>query len=154
MAQTLRGLSPIRGRPVPRHNYHITLAFLGNVEEDQLSCLCERAAEVSCTPFSLNFDQLGQFRRSGILWLGCSKTPEPLLQLNQALALALMPCGYQPEVRRFQPHVTLCRRFQGRLGDVEFRPIEWDVEGFHLVLSESTDEGVRYQSIATFPRSG
>jgi 2'-5' RNA ligase len=154
MSQPLRALGHIRGRPVPKRNYHITLAFLGNVETEQLSCLCERAAGVACPPVSLNFDTLGQFRRSGILWLGCSETPASLLQLYHDLGQALIPCGFQPESRRFQSHVTLYRRFQGRLPDVAIRPVRWEVEGFHLVLSESIDDGVRYQSIATFPRLG
>jgi len=153
MSQTLRGLRHISGRPVPSRNYHITLAFLGNVEAERLTCLCEHAAKVACPSISLSFDTLGQFRRSGILWLGCSETPEPLMQLYQELGQALLPCGFQPESRRFQPHITLYRRFQGRLQDIVIKPVRWEVQGFHLVLSESTDDGVRYQSIASFPRS-
>jgi len=154
MSQTLRGLHHIKGRPVPRRNYHITLAFLGNVEAEQLSCLCERASEVACPSISLSFDTLGHFRRSGIFWLGCSETPDSLIRLHHDLGQALLPCGFQPESRRFQPHVTLYRRFQGRLPDVAIKPVRWETRGFHLVLSESTNDGVRYLSIASFPRLG
>ncbi len=154
MAQTLKGLRPIKGRPVPEYNYHITLAFLGNVEAEQLSCVCAQAARVDCPSFNLSLDTLGLFRRSGILWLGCRESPDALIKLYDHLGAALIPCGFTPETRRFHPHVTLYRRFQGRLPDTQIRPIHWEVEGFHLVLSESTPDGVRYQSIATFPRSG
>jgi len=154
MSQTLKGLDRIRGRPVPRRNYHITLTFLGNVEAEWLTCLCEHAARVPCPSISLSFDTLGQFRRSGILWLGCSETPDPLMQLYDDLGQALIPCGFRPESRRFQPHITLYRRFQGRLPDVAIKPVRWEVQGFDLILSEPTGDGVRYQSIASFPRLG
>lgn len=153
VAEGLRRLPSISGRPVPSQNYHVTLAFLGDVEEERLPCICEQAASVEFTPFSLVLDQLGQFRRSGILWLGCSSLPESVLQLYQDLSLALVPCGYQPETRAFRPHITLYRRYRARLSDFEFRPIAWAVNDFRLILSEPEATGVRYQSIATFPRS-
>jgi 2'-5' RNA ligase len=153
MAQIPRGLRSVKGRAVPKIHYHITLTFLGNVDAEQLSCICAQAAKVDCPSFNLSLDTLGQFRRSGILWLGCSETPDALIKLYDQLGAALIPCGFTPEARRFHPHVTLYRRFQGRLPDTQIRPVHWEVEGFHLVLSESTPDGVRYQSIATFPRT-
>jgi 2'-5' RNA ligase len=153
VSQALRRLPGISGRPVPKQNYHITLAFLGDVEEERLPCLCEQAARLEFTPFSLVLDQLGQFRRSGILWLGCSSVPDTLLQLYQDLSLALVPCGYQPETRAFRPHITLYRRYRTRLPAIEFKPIAWAVNDVQLILSEPKDSGVCYQSIATFPRS-
>jgi RNA 2',3'-cyclic 3'-phosphodiesterase len=152
MAQVLRRRPSISGRSVPRQNYHVTLAFLGDVEEERLSCLCEQAARVEFTPFSLELDQLGQFRRSSILWLGCSSVPDTLSQLYLELSQALVPCDYQPDTRAFRPHITLYRRYRARLPDTELRPITWPVNDFRLILSEPEASGVRYQCIATFPR--
>jgi 2'-5' RNA ligase len=153
MAQVLRRFPRISGRSVPRQNYHVTLAFLGDVEEERLSCLCEQAAMIEFTPFSLELDRLGAFRRSGILWLGCSSIPRPVVQLYQNLSQALVPCGYQAETRPFQPHITLYRRYHARLPVVELKPIVWTIHDFRLIVSEPEASGVRYQSIATFPRS-
>jgi 2'-5' RNA ligase len=153
MAQSIRRLPRSGGRPVPTQNYHITLAFLGDVEEERLPCLCERAAEIEFSPFSLVLDQMGQFRRSGILWLGCSSAPEAALKLYQDLSLALVPCGYQPETRPYQPHITLYRRYRARLPHIEIKPVHWPITDFRLILSEPVEGGVRYQSIASFPKS-
>lgn len=154
MAQPLKSLRHPKGRAVAVHKYHITLAFLGDVAEDKLSCLCEQAAGIEFPPCTLHLDRLGYFRRSGILWLGCSETPEPLQVFRQSLEQALVPCGYRPEQRSFRPHITLLRHFTGRLADTEIEPVDWQIPDFQLILSESQNGGVAYQSIAVFPRAG
>lgn len=154
MAHTLRQLRHPRGRAVAIDKYHVTLAFLGDVEKDSLTCLCEQAAQLSFPSCTLSMDRFGQFRRAGILWLGCSETPESLQGFRQSLEQALVPCGYRPEQRPFRPHITLFRHFMGRLAATEIAPVEWQIRNFHLVLSESHNGGVIYQSIAVFPRAG
>lgn len=154
MADALKLLKHPRGRAVAQDRYHITLAFLGDVEEERLSCLCDRASRLAFSPCTLELDQFGLFRRSGILWLGCTDTPQSLQDFRRQLEQALEPCGYRPERRPFRPHITLYRHFSGRLDAREIEPISWRIEDFRLILSEPVNGGVTYQSLAVFPRDG
>ena len=132
-------------------NLHLTLAFVGPVDEETARCLETAAATVQPEPFTLVLDEVGQFRGSRVVWLGASRVPEPLAHLVALLSRALEPCGYRPDPRPFRPHVTLLRN--GELatpGPVEVAPIEWPVDGFVLVESVTAPQGARYRVLKSF----
>ncbi len=139
-------------RKVAPSNFHLTLSFLGMVEEEQISCLCDAARKVSFNSFELSLDQLGSFTRARVLWIGPSTIPERLVSLQQELELRLSDCGYRPEQRSYHPHMTLARKFKGPIPELGIRPVPWRVDGFQLMVSESTPSGVRYMPLAVFPR--
>ncbi|HHB13073.1 MAG TPA: RNA 2',3'-cyclic phosphodiesterase, partial [Chromatiales bacterium] len=72
MARVGRRLPRRRGRPVPMENLHLTLAFVGPVDEETARCLETAAATVQPEPFTLVLDEVGQFRGSRVVWLGAS----------------------------------------------------------------------------------
>ncbi len=152
MARVGKHVPRRRGRPVPSGNLHITLAFVGPVDEDTARCVEAAAERVQVTPFTLRLDELGQFRRAQVLWLGSSETPPPLMRLVQSLSEALAACGYRPDARPFTPHVTLFRKAElGAEALPAIRPIEWPVAGFVLVVSETAPQGVRYRLLRHYP---
>lgn len=53
-------------------------------------------------------EDLGLFDRAGILFAGVRVTPE-LLSLQTRIAAATEPCGFVPDLRPYQPHITLAR---------------------------------------------
>ena len=108
-----------RGRRIPQENLHITLAFLGSVDVEHQACL-ERVASTIQTPaFTLTLDQAGFWPRKGILWAG-GTPPDGLRALVRVLHQGLAGCGFEPDTRPFQAHVTLARdvrlrqHFRGR----------------------------------------
>lgn len=143
-----------RGKPVPLANLHLTLAFVGNVEAAALACMEEAAADIEAPPFSLRLDRLGSFPRAGVLWLGCSETPEPLQTLAAALQAALEPCGYRPEQRPFAAHVTVARKYRRALRPQFVPAVEWPVAAFTLVDSRLEPDGARYSAVRHFPLCG
>lgn len=136
------------GRRVRPENLHCTLVFLGNVDAGQR--LCVEAAATALAPtasFTLTFDRFGYFRGPQVAWLGCSRTPPALLDLVAQLGHGCAACGFPPEQRPYEVHLTVARKLRRDPGRAPFMPIEWRVGRFALVESVSTDEGVRYQPL-------
>ena len=130
-------------------NLHMTLHFIGNTTTDKLPCYIQQARSVDFQPFSLSLDKLGSFKKQKIVWIGCEHIPKQLKHLHQHLGEALKHCDYQPEERRYKPHVTLYRK--ASLGEpFEIPELTWDVEHFSLIKSEPADNGVVYSEIERF----
>ena len=99
-----------------RDAWHITLAFLGEVDETASARLMPRleraAARHLCLPVSL--DGAGAFpgaARARVLWTGVQGDPRALAALAASVAAGARRAGVPPaeEGRRFQPHLTLAR---------------------------------------------
>ncbi len=140
-----------RGRWLAAQNLHLTLVFLGYVSAGQRACLERVAAEVCATPFTLVLDQLGCFRRAGILWAGARDVPQALRALVQGLNAGMRGCGLTPDEREFHPHVTLVRKLRRCPPPQPIAPpLSWHVERFSLVLSNMYPDGARYEILRTW----
>lgn len=99
-------------RWVSQNNFHLTLKFLGNIEENKIE-LIAAALELALRPFprfTINAKGLGVFpdlRRPRVLWIGLEG--KKLLELASKVETALDPLGFLPEKRGFQPHLTVGR---------------------------------------------
>jgi 2'-5' RNA ligase len=93
-------------------NFHLTLKFLGDVEEAQIDRI-GAALEEQLHPFprfTINAKGLGVFpdlRRPRILWVGLAGIE--LASLVSRLESALEPLDFAPEKRSFTPHLTIGR---------------------------------------------
>lgn len=99
-------------RWVSKANLHLTVKFLGNVEEAQIEPIgAALAAALRPFPrFAINAKGLGVFpdlRRPKILWVGL--TGNKLAQLAATVESALLPLGFALEKRSFTPHLTIGR---------------------------------------------
>ena len=113
VAAVARQLSAaIEARYIPRENYHITLAFLGEVSEAQLHDAMEALDEAAAgmEPFPLVPDGIGKFGKShnATLWMGIAKVPG-LMELAERLRKALQARGVDFDDKAFLPHITLAR---------------------------------------------
>jgi len=146
---------------VAESDFHLTLAFLGDVSDHHVSDLVEAAAVVRTPTFRLELASVGVFPSRGrprVLWAGVKKEPR-LLALQRVLALELRHAGFALEKRKFHPHVTLARIEGCPTDDVSdwlarhlsFCAGPFGVFEFHLVSSERPGHGPRYRSIERFP---
>lgn len=133
------------GRAVVAENLHITLAFVGGVTSRQRACMEVAAARLVAPAFVLTFDRLGFWPRPRILWAGASVMPAALTDLVAALNTALIPCGYRPESRPFQAHVTLARKAHRPPEIREIPPVVWRADAFCLVESVTGERGSAYR---------
>ncbi len=138
-------------RRVPHRNLHLTLHFIGNVFFKQMDCLRQQARLVKAEAFELNIDRQGYFSKPRVCWLGCREIPTALRELHEQLGQRLQLCDYQPEARRYNPHVTVARKIGAVAESGSFAPIAWKVDEFSLVEVRQIKNGVQYRVIETFP---
>ncbi len=145
-------------------DFHVTVQFLGDTDEDDLAGIGRALEEAARTvaPLDLVYRGLGAFpepERARIVWVGAEApdAPDALERLAGAVGQGLAPLGYPPESRRFHPHVTLGRvRRRPSPALVEAvragRDRELGHEGvsdLKLILSEPGDRGYRYIDLTT-----
>jgi RNA 2',3'-cyclic 3'-phosphodiesterase len=105
-------------RWIPPDNFHLTLKFLGAVEETKTDPICA-ALERELHPFprfTINAKGLGVFpgvKRPRVLWVGLEG--KELTALASRVEAALDPLGFTPEKREPKPHLTVARwrQFEG-----------------------------------------
>ena len=138
------------GKPVPIKNLHITLVFLGYVNEATLLCIKNFVKTVKVNPFELKIDKTGNFKQK-IFWLGCKQIPDELIQLQQVLEVGLQKhCGYRPESRLYIPHITLIRKLTKPISIELTRPIIWPVNSVSLVQSEQGESSPIYFELSSW----
>jgi len=103
----------VDARWIPSSNLHITLSFLGEVDESRakrvIGALERQFGERA---FEMALEGLGAFPPSGaprVFWLGVTDGAASLSRLNHELAARLEPIGFQPEQRAFSAHLTIAR---------------------------------------------
>jgi 2'-5' RNA ligase len=144
-------LAPCRGKPMAVPNYHITLAFLGDVPADRIDCLYHLAEGLRGEPFELRLDTFGFFERARVVWLGPSEEPPALADFQARLNQALPRCDLVPEGRPYHPHLTLLRNARRGPDVTTTAPIPWSVKDFALVRSVPAEEGSGYQVLRRWP---
>ena len=94
--------------------YHLTLKFLGDVEDSSVSEII-RALRRSCSGFpqlEMRAEGAGVFpnlRRPRVIWAGVRDGAEALTLLQEGIELALEPFAFGREERDFNGHITLAR---------------------------------------------
>jgi len=94
--------------------FHITLKFLGNVEEAKLHSLESRLEEV-LSPFSafnITYQGLGCFpnqHHPRVVWIGAENEDGTLRRIQEAIEGVSESLGFQREERQFHPHITIGR---------------------------------------------
>jgi len=126
---------PASVRATHSQDLHLTLRFLGQVEEERVAELRALGEHLAMPSFQLTLDHVGHWARPAVLWTGPSDMPTELLSFQKRLEGELAPIGFQPEGRTFKPHVTLARKIRRPLSDARFEPVRWHVDEW--VLAES-----------------
>ncbi len=92
---------------------HLTLKFIGQVEEERVERMSEALSRTVAghQGVSLRLGGVGAFpslRSPRVIWMGVEASP-PLMALQEAVEDAMAELGVEPENRAFHPHVTLGR---------------------------------------------
>lgn len=146
-ARSKSWLGKIKGRSVPTENLHITLAFLGNVDDEQQRCLEQMAGKIALPGFQLDLNRLAYWPGPRVVWAGASETPETFRQLARELQQGARDCGLEIDRRPPVAHLTLKRKVNQPLAGTEMESLAWAVDGFYLVASRTYPEGAVYQRL-------
>jgi 2'-5' RNA ligase len=149
------------GRPMRRDTLHLTLAFLGEVDDAGFAAALAAADEVAAatdtsagTAAALTIDRLACWKHNHIVWAGCDEVPPPLADLASRLAVALRGRGFRLDSRPFAAHVTLLRNARCGAEPAAPQPFEWRVADFVLVESHLGADGARYEIVGRWPLAG
>jgi 2'-5' RNA ligase len=147
-------------------NLHVTLLFLGEVEDRDVAALCRAVADVCGRHhlFLASIQTVGCFpnpRRPRVVWVGVGEGGPELVALHDDLERPLMKLGcYRREERRYTPHVTLGRirgeRPAAELAAALNRQANWqggvtEVREVRVLSSELTPQGPIYTVLSRAP---
>jgi 2'-5' RNA ligase len=95
-------------------NLHLTLKFLGEVDQGMISRLANelRSAIAGLAGFTIGLGGAGAFpdeRRPRVIWVGVEEGVEALFALAQKVEAVCQKLGFEPENRPFSAHLTLGR---------------------------------------------
>ena len=159
LAPIARGLGDLRW--LSGDQQHLTLRFIGELDNGRTDEVAEALALVPGTPFQLRLKGLGHFPPRGelkVLWVGVERTHE-LERLKRRIDRVLSQLGLPLETRKFAPHVTLARLKRPperqRLATwlmrhSLYRSEPFPVDAFHLFSSWLRADGADHQVEATY----
>ena len=100
-------------RMIPRDNLHLTLRFLGDVEETRIADIAAALASIGTRPaFDVRLSGLGAFPPRGqprVLWIAVDEGKDDLVALAHDVEARVESVGFSPDERPFKPHLTLAR---------------------------------------------
>jgi 2'-5' RNA ligase len=149
---------------VEEENLHVTLIFLGEVDERDVVDVCRGVskvcAEVEAFPMSIEgVNVFGNPRRPRTIWAGVGRGAAELVALHGALEAALVELGcYRREERPFTPHITLGRvsnqSMTEQLPDALQKQASWvggecEVAKVLVMSSQLTPRGPIYSVLST-----
>ncbi|GAB4480871.1 MAG: RNA 2',3'-cyclic phosphodiesterase [Anaerolineales bacterium] len=157
-------------RWVPAENIHLTLKFLGEVENARLEAL-QNALSQACAAqpaFEISVGGLGAFpslHRPRVLWAGV-QAPPALAELHQKVEQAAAGAGFPAEAQSFSAHLTL-GRVREPIGSISLNTLRAvlaatrieslgaaPVDFIHLYRSELLPNGPRYSLLFKAPLAG
>jgi len=147
------------GKKTEPENLHLTLKFLGEIEEKKIEEIKNRLSEIKFSSFEASINSIGFFDRGSekyaqqiIIWLhmtNCEKLQKLIDEKLRGI--------FDPE-KRFMSHLTIARvksvkdkkKFIKGVEDIEIPNLDFIVKKFSLKKSNLTSKGPVYEDIGSF----
>jgi len=137
-------------------NFHITLQFLGEIEEDYVSEVKKILSTINFSSFNLTVDKIGFFPNENfirVVWVGF-KEDSKIKALQQTITKRL---DFK-EDKRFHAHMTIgkirqkcdTKKFVEECRKIEIPPISFTVKQICFKKSTRTPEGSIFTNLGTF----
>ena len=140
-------------------NYHLTLRFIGDIDQPTAEAVADVMAQIRRKPFTVTLEGLDHFGgdKPRAIVARAQASPQ-LLELQAEQERLLRRIGIPPEPRRFVPHVTLARMRNASqqavahyLGTRGFLSRRFEADGFVLYSSRDSVGGGPYVIEAAYP---
>jgi 2'-5' RNA ligase len=148
---------------VEPNNFHITIKFLGETNQHQVAAIKEalRQSVIGIKSFDLHISKLGAFPARGtprVIWAGLAGNINSLKMLHRQVEHQLSTIGFEPEKRRFSPHLTLGRvksnaaheGLQKAIATIEVLADNFAVNSIELMQSDLTRSRPIYSLLASY----
>ncbi|MCL1057494.1 RNA 2',3'-cyclic phosphodiesterase [Shewanella gelidimarina] len=135
---------PISVRQVPHDNLHMTLAFLGQANNETIDALIVSVDALNKPRFKVTLDLIEHWQKPKILCLKGVALDPTLIALANAGQLIAQQLNLHQSEHHYNPHITLARKAKATVNDVTFQPILLQPTALHLFESFAGTNGVEY----------
>ncbi len=146
-------------------NIHITLKFLGDIEDHQVEEVSQVIRDITFETFEFTVEGVGVFpnlKRPTTVWAGISSGVGELAGLFNVVNDGLAKLGFEKDRRRFHPHLTIARVRGGQnrdrlvdelvgMEEMEFGKVQ--VDRIYLKKSVLTPKGPIYSTMTESKQS-
>jgi len=146
-----------RVRITPRHMWHVTLAFLGDVPEVDIDLIANACNKFQTSPGSITLDRLETFPHNGprsLVGLCKEQSRDSWKTFIETLRGEMLTFAPDLERKPWRPHITVGRGGKEEMlpkwGE-DIGPWTWTPDGFTLMESIFTEEAHTYRTIHEFP---
>jgi 2'-5' RNA ligase len=140
---------------VPAENYHMTLAFIGEVGDSQLSALRQIGCDLPGSVCRIALDAFEYWPASQVLVAAARETPAALLDLwsglHREVELHQADLQRMPPADALRAHVTLARKVSQAPVQQAMSPFIWSARSFSLVRSDTGGAHSVYTVVDTWP---
>jgi len=144
---------------VEKENLHLTLKFLGELEDFRIQKIKEKLKEISFHSFKVKLANTGIFPSESfirVIWIGVNPD-EKVLQLQKEIDEKLLEIGFRKE-KQFSAHVTIARvkfvedkiALIKNMKAIKIKPIEFSINSFKLKKSILSKQGHIYGDVLEF----
>jgi len=150
----------LQARWTPMEQYHLTLRFIGDTDENMLARIQNRLSDITHDRFSCNISGLNVFpsrSKPCVLVVRIEENPD-LSALFEKVDGVLSETGVEKDRKPFRPHITIARfkyvrsedvgRFISRHASFELEP--FTVSSFYLYKSVLQRSGAVHTRLARF----
>ncbi len=140
---------------------HLTLRFIGEVDDVTFDSIKNSLAEIFETRFSLTLRGVGCFppkRPPRVIWVGIDDNETLIRLADKVEQVLVLQSGIEPEHRKFSPHITIARFRETSPSGVadylvrnsSFSTETFPVDAFYLYSSTLTPKGATHQREAVY----
>ena len=146
---------------------HLTLKFLGQVEEEKIARISERLKDIArgASPFDILLEGMGAFPKWDyvkVIWVGLGEGSDKVKDLAKKAEEIMSEEGFEKETREFSPHLTLGRvrsakkkkQLKEMSDSVKVDPASSHISRIVLFKSELSPQGARYTELASVEFAG
>lgn len=142
------------GKKTELENLHLTLKFLGEIEESKVEEVKNKLREIKFKKFEGKLNKVGFFSKKyiRIIWISIMNCSELQKIIDEKLKNLF---GLE---KRFMGHLTIARikeiknkeQFLKKLEEIKVFPIKFSIDCFYLMSSELTKKGPQYKILETY----
>jgi len=139
-----------KGRFSYYKNYHITIEFIGEVNDEKVQTLKNIINKLENIPQYIKFNKLGSFKRKNkeIVWIGIEKN-EKLNKIHDQLIKLLKEYKFSVDRRPFTPHLTIGRQviIDKKVEEIDFFEFKVPINSIALMESKRVNGKLIYEPL-------
>jgi RNA 2',3'-cyclic 3'-phosphodiesterase len=144
------------GKFTEKENLHLTLKFLGEINEDKINEVKKRLSEIKLNNFEANMSELGVFSKDFVKIIWIKLDGKGIFDLQSEIDNKLK--NIFPVEKRFMSHITIARvkkvidkkKLIDKLNGTKVKDIELLVRDFNLMKSALSEKGPEYSVIERY----